>query len=301
MKKIKLLSLFLTLIILISGCSKFSTNYSTESAIDPAPITNTNNINLGSTTISVIDVGQGLSVLITNNNEAMLFDCGPTSDSQNIVEYLNNNNITSLKYVILSHPHEDHIGGFCTINDNFSIENIIMPDVTSTTKTFENVITSIEKKNQEITIAKPNDTYTLGNSSFTIFSPDSTKYNDLNDYSIGIKYDDQIVNLIIDGDATTIAESNILASNFNLHEDNMTNVLIVPHHGSKYSLSKEFLEAINPDYAIISVGLDNSYGHPNKETMNKLQNENITIYQTSINGTILINTTNELVNITPAK
>lgn len=239
--------------------------------------------------IDVIDVGQGLSVLIIHNGEALLYDTGTPDSIDNIKQALTENNVTTLKYVILSHPHEDHIGGFVEINNTYNIENILMPDTTSTTDTFSNIVTSIEQHQQSITVPEVGQEFTLGGATFTIIAPNNDYYNDTNDYSIGIQYIDYYANLILCGDASNVSEDEIVNNETTLNYPSLTNIYIVDHHGSKYSSSSNFINKINPQISIISVGAENDYGHPADETLSKLSNIS-TIYRTDLNGSIKINT-----------
>ena len=137
--------------------------------------------------IHFVDVGQADCILIKSNQESMLIDAGNNEDADLIKSYLQNQNIKELKYVIGTHPHEDHIGSLDVVINNFDIKNIIMPKKATTTKTFEDVVTAIENKNLSITLPKVGDKYEIGNAEFTILSPVKEDYgSNLNNYSVGI-------------------------------------------------------------------------------------------------------------------
>ena len=226
-----------------------------------------------------IDVGQADSILIVNNDDAMLIDAGNNDDGEDVVNFIKEKGIQKLNYVIGTHPHEDHIGGLDDVIDSFEVENVMLPDITTNTKTFEDVIESIENKNLEITIPKIGDTFTIGEANCEVESSIIDKSN-LNLASIVIRLEFGNTSFLFMGDAEEENEEQM-----NLKT---TTVLKVGHHGSTTSTSLDFLRQINPQIAVIMVGKDNSYGHPEKETLTKLNNIGSKIYRTDLNGTITI-------------
>lgn len=234
--------------------------------------------------VHFIDVGQGDSILIETENSAMLIDAGENDQGTTVVEYLRSQNIESLDYVIGTHPHSDHIGGLDTVIETFPIETIILPPVTHTTKTFEDVLDAIEETGNKITKPRVGDTYSLDDAYFTIIAPNSEKYSELNNYSVGIKLDYENNSFVFTGDAETLAEDEMLENGINLSAD----VFKLGHHGSITSNSNEFLDAIDPDYAIVSAGVDNQYGHPHVEILQAILDRGIKLYRTDLQGTIVL-------------
>lgn len=147
-------------------------------------------------------------------------------------------------------------------------------------------------KNLEITFPEVGDTYNIGNASFTIIAPNKEYGNELNDWSVGIKLINGEISFVFTGDAETESESDIVNNGIDISAD----VLKLGHHGSSTSSSIPFLEAVKPTYAIISCGKDNSYGHPHKETVTKLNDYNIQTFRTDEQGTIIA--TSDGTNIT---
>lgn len=230
--------------------------------------------------IYFLDVGQADSILINSNNEYMLIDGGNNSDGPLLVKYFQSLGIENFKYIIGTHPHEDHIGGLDDIIDNFNIETIYLPDAITTTKTFEDLLDSIEKNNLTYNVPKIDSTFLLGNATLKVIYT-GTDTSDLNNTSIVLRLTYGNNSFLFTGDATSKTEKIIL--NKNIQAD----VLKLGHHGSKYSTTNEFIEKVNPKYAIISVGTNNIYNHPETSTLNKLKEKNIAIYRTDRDGTIL--------------
>lgn len=244
--------------------------------------------------ITYLDVGQADSILIQNKGHNMLIDAGNNEDGPLLVQYFKEQNITKFDYLITTHPHEDHIGGMDDIINNFDIEKIYMPDVTTTTKTFLDVLEAIEKKNMTYDVPNINQNFTLGNTLFQVIYTGNDKKN-LNNSSIILKATFKNTSYLFTGDATSEVEKKILNKNI------QATVLKVGHHGSKYSTTTDFLNKVNPKYAIISVGKNNSYNHPNQVTINKLEKKNIEIHRTDQEGSIFLKSDGKTINITSKK
>ena len=222
-----------------------------------------------------LDVGQGDSILITNNNKTMLIDASTNEMGSRVVKYLNDLGIKKIDYLVGTHPHEDHIGGLDNVIKNFDIGTIYMPNVVATTKTFD----AISAKKLKVTSPKTGDKFTVGNAECEVMSIRNDK-DDYNNCSIVIKMDFNNVSYLFTGDA----EESVESSRKWPHID----VLKVGHHGSNTSSSKKFLEQIKPEVALISVGQGNTYGHPTQATLKRLSNIGAKIYRTDENGTILL-------------
>ncbi len=230
-----------------------------------------------------IDVGQADSILISNKNENMLIDAGNNEDGNLLVSYLKSLNVSEIKYLVGTHPHEDHIGGMDDIINNFKIDKYYMPNEVATTKTFEDVLDALENNNLKYTTPKVNDTFFLGDSLIRVVSV-LENTSDLNDSSIVLRLTYGNNSFLFTGDATKKIENEILSNGINVKSD----VLKVAHHGSDYSSSDSFLKAVNPKFAVISVGKNNTYNHPNAITLSKLEALNTKVYRTDIDGTIIM-------------
>ena len=258
------------------------------------PVTETFKETENTLDITYLDVGQADSILIQNEGHNMLIDAGNNEDGPLLVQYFKEQNITKFDYLITTHPHEDHIGGMDDIINNFDIEKIYMPDVTTTTKTFLDVLKAIEKKNMTYDVPNINQNFTLGNTLFQVIYTGNDKKN-LNNSSIILKATFKNTSYLFTGDATSEVEKKIL------NKDIQATVLKVGHHGSKYSTTTDFLNKVNPKYAIISVGKNNSYNHPNQVTINKLEKKNIEIHRTDQEGSIFLKSDGKTINITSKK
>lgn len=227
-----------------------------------------------------IDVGQADSILIKVGSENMLIDAGNNKDGSLLVNYFNELGIDGFSYVIATHPHEDHIGGMDDIINNFKIDKFYMPNKISTTKTFEDMLDSLENNGLNYIVPKKGDSFLLGNALFeVVYAGDET--NDINDSSIVLKLTYGNNKFLFTGDATSNVEKIIL------NQDLESDVLKVAHHGSSYSSTDKFLNAVEPKYAVISVGKDNTYKHPSNETLKKLNARNIKTYRTDLMGTLI--------------
>ena len=232
--------------------------------------------------VHFIDVGQADSILIESNGSFMLVDAGNNDDAKLVTGYLKAQSVASLEYVIGTHPHEDHIGSLDTVIETFDVKKVIMPKKMHTTKTFEDVISAIEAKGLKITPPNPGDKYSLGLAEFTVIAPNGSYGDNLNNWSVGIKLIYGGTSFVMCGDAEAESESDIIKTGLDISAD----VLKINHHGSSTSSSAAFIDAVNPKYAVISLGKDNSYGHPHKEVLERLENKGIICLRTDESGTI---------------
>lgn len=249
----------------------------------------------GNLNVYFINVGQADAILINMGSEYALVDAGSESTEEKLISYLSSFDITKFKYVFGTHTHEDHIGGMDKIISNFECENIIFPNTMSTTVSFERFIDSVTKKNKHITQAKAFDIYMLGDAQIKVLWPNAVStFDNQNNYSIVLKVTYKDVSYLLTGDMEVLVENELLKNNVDVSSD----VLKVAHHGSLTSTSVKFLNAVNPSYAIISVGENNNYGHPNAKILERLSIRNIIVYRTDRNGTIISKTDGKNIKFT---
>ena len=273
--KSSLLIIISMLSLTLFGCKDSNTNNKTS---------NTSNM-----TVHYINIGQGDAELIQVNGKNMLIDSGSRTNKKDLISYLDKLKIKKLDYVIATHPHEDHIGNMDKVIDKYEIGSFYSPKITHTTKSFENMINSLKKKNLKINVIKEGiDSIDLGkNTKVEIFSPKSGGYGkdtSMNNYSPIMKITYGKNSFLFTGDAEKLEENYVLNKNYNLKSD----VLKLGHHGSSTSTSYKFLEKVDPSIGIISCGIDNKYGHPHKETLANLKKLKVKIYRTDKDGTIVL-------------
>ena len=231
--------------------------------------------------IHFIDVGQGDATLILCDGEAMLIDAGLSSCSQLIYSYLQEQT-DELRYMIVTHPHEDHIGGCAAVLNAVPVGVIYSPVVEWDSKLFANIKKYAELQGAEIIIPYEGECLELGGSIITILHcwPEAWTVNDM---SIVLRIDYGVTSFIFTGDAELYSEYMMIDSGLSLK----ANVLKVAHHGSRSSSCQEFIDAINPQIAVISCGAQNKYGHPHPEVLEALSKAEY-ILRTDELGTIIL-------------
>jgi len=237
----------------------------------------------GQLKVHYINVGQADAILLQQGSSSMLIDAGNNADGDTVKNYIDKLGINQLDFVVGTHPHEDHIGGLDYVINSFKIGKIYLPKATSTTKTYMDVANAISAKGMKATAPVISESFKLGEATCTILAPNGTGYKDANNYSIVLRVTFGSTSFMFDGDAEDVSENEMLAKGL----DVSANVLKVGHHGSTSSTTAAFLSKVNPQYAVISVGKGNDYGHPHQGTMEKLKAKGIKVYRTDENGTII--------------
>jgi len=236
--------------------------------------------------VHFIDVGQGDSTLVVCDGEAMLIDAGDNSKGTTVQLYLKKQGIKELKYLVLTHPDADHIGGADVIVTKFGIENLFMSYFTKDNKTYDELIRAIDDKGLKWTTPNVGNTYSLGGAEFTIIAPNAT-YSDPNNASIGLVLRNGEDSFLFTGDGEEEAEYDILANGLDISCD----VYKAGHHGSKTASTRSFVEKTGASVAVISCAPDNSYGHPHAEPMNRFRSMGMKLFRTDEQGSIVATST----------
>ena len=244
----------------------------------------------GELQMHTIDVGQGDSILFLQKGRVMLVDTGPRDKSDYVTNYLKQLNITKIDILVGTHAHEDHMGGMAEIIQSFEIGTLYTPDNTNdtiTTKWYMDFLDVVAEKKTNWQYPKQLQEFYLGTAKIQVVSAEID--DELNNQSIGLKVSFGQTDIILTGDAEVKAEKQMLSSGLSLEAE----IYKVAHHGSDTSTSQEFLEKISPQYAIISVGKDNSYKHPAETVLQRLEERNIEIHRTDEEGDIVLSTDGE--------
>lgn len=238
--------------------------------------------------VHYLDVGQGDSTFIElANGQTMLIDAANEWNADDIIAYIKNEGYSKIDYVVATHPHSDHIGAMPDILNEFEIGNVYLPDTTHTLRVFEDMLDIMYEKG--INTVKAEAGVTIFEDDFTgieILSPVSKDYDDLNDWSAAVKITYGKRTFLFMGDAGKIVENEIMQTGADVKAD----VLKCGHHGSSTSSGKRFLKEVSPEFAVISCGEDNYYGHPHDETLDILNSVGAKILRTDTDGTVIITT-----------
>ena len=281
------LLLILLLFSMILACGKVKpvntngTNTKTSESDEDSSYSSPNLSSDAQMQVQYLDVGQGDATLISCDGHFMLIDAGNNNQGTQVSDYLKQQKISSLDYVIGTHPDADHIGGLDVVIHNYDCVNLFLPTEQKDTVTYRDVLHAIDDKGYQSVTPSVGSTYSLGSAEFTIVGP-SGKAADSNDNSIALILHYGNNSFYFEGDAQEEEESSIMTTGIPI----AANVYKIGHHGSDTSTSDRMLEAVQPVYAVISVG-DNDYGHPNAEVLNKLRKKGIQLFRTDEQGTIV--------------
>lgn len=244
--------------------------------------------------VHFIDVGQGDSILvIAPGGQAMLVDGGDNEHGQIVVDYLHAQGIKKLAVLVATHPHADHIGGLSAVLSDFKVDRVYMPRVINNTDQFARLLNAVKGQGLKITTAKAGVKIALSRVGVVFLAPNSQNYENMNDYSAVIKLTYDKTSFLLAGDASELSEDEMMAGGADLRAD----VLKIGHHGSHSGSSEEFLQAVAPRYAVIMCGVGNDYGHPHRETLERLSRAGVEIYRTDCIGTITMKSDGEEIQV----
>jgi competence protein ComEC len=288
------LIILVALSLLISGCVSITPLKGTNQTpcmptgtVTPLPAGGGAGNISGTLEVTFLDGGRGDSILVRHGNMTMLVDGGPIDAGPEVASYLRSHGINTIDVVVSTHPHADHIGGLLTVLREFPVKMVYDSGIPHTTQTYYEYLTLIDQKNIRYIVPERGDTIDLGPGvTVRVLSPPpgGIAGGDLNENSMVLKITYGDTSFLLDSDTGLEAEDIMLSSGYDLRSD----VLKVPHHGSKYSSSMEFLKAVDPKYSVIEVGADNPYGHPAPATVERLEEVGSKVYRTDRDGNIVM-------------
>ena len=233
--------------------------------------------------MTMLDVGQGLSLLIKADGKYMIYDGGGRSRSSYVVSYLKKHGVTELQYLTASHYDEDHIAGLVGVLNTTKVDTIVCLDYQKDTKIYQSFINKEQQSKAKVIHPKTGYTLTLGNAAIKVLSADNSAEKD-NNRSIAMRVTYGNFSVIMTGDAELDEETSIIYNKYNIDSD----VYVAGHHGSKYSSSTAFLNAVTPAYTLISCGTGNSYGHPTEEALRRIKESGSKLYRTDVQGEVTV-------------
>ena len=246
----------------------------------------------GTTTVYVLDVGQGDAVLILQNGAACLIDAGPKDARQNLVQDLRSYGVSQLDLLVMTHPHADHVGGMQAVLQNFDVQTLLTPDLSETDVTgqTQRTLQTAQECGVPVETAYTGQQYTIGTGTLTVLLPgvdaDTAGSDDaINDMSLCLRFEAGNFTFLDTGDAERNEEA-ALAEQYPFRL--RSTVFKAGHHGSSTSNTQTLLWQVQPQLVVASCGLNNDYGHPHREVIQEMQDEGIDFYRTDLYGTVTV-------------
>ena len=255
---------------------------------------------VGTLSVTMLDVGNADCFLIRQDAHAMLIDGGGPDTAASVVQTLQNKGVDSLDLVVITHPHADHIGGLPAVFGAITVKQVLfqaVPDaLTPDTPSYAALQAALRaiRDRTEIVDVTDGGTFSFGTAELTVF-PVYGSYEELNDYSIVCRITHGLRSFLFMGDAEGAEEARLLESGEPLTAD----LLKVGHHGSRSSTGRAFLQKVSPSIALISCG-ENDYGHPHEQVLDALTSRRITILRSDRLGMVTVTSDGYLLQIEEA-
>ncbi len=251
--------------------------------------------------IHFLDVGQGACALIESDGHYMLIDGGGRDSSSFTVSYLAQLGIEKFDYMVATHFDEDHIAGLIGVFNKFAVETVLEPSYETDTSIYKSFKEAENNSKAKVIIPEPGEEYTLGDAKFTVLAPKKPeKDTDQETAAEGLKENNQSICILLKngdnkvlftGDAEQEEEQYLVDSGRDIRAD----VYMVGHHGSGSSTSELLLDAVQPEYAVISCGTGNDYGHPVQEVLDRLWDKDVSVFRTDEQGNIIMTSDGEII------
>ncbi len=240
--------------------------------------------------VHILDVGQADCILIQGPEKVLVIDGGESGDASTIIQYLQKQGVERIDYYLNTHPHSDHYGGITQVMQAIPtgefFHHPVPEEHTPTTRSYQKLIQYLLDSKTKTTVLDPGDTLDLGGGAvLTILAP-LEGYEDMNNNSLVGRLTFGERAFLFTGDAEKKSEKAILESGVELSAD----VYSIPHHGSNTGMTQKFLDQVKPQYATISVGKDNDYGHPHRDTIQRLSEGEVPCLRTDLLGNIVFET-----------
>lgn len=239
----------------------------------------------GLPTIRFVDVGQGDCTLVTYRGDSVLVDAGTVSSGMIAAEYVRMY-APVIDYFIITHPHEDHMGGAPFIFDSVRVKNLVISNDTVEDEFYSQTLAKAKKQGTNIIYLTGSEEFVIGEIVINVLDTFGVLYDDLNDASLITRIDVGSTSLLITGDAEVAAEEFALAHNPVSLLD--CDILKLAHHGSSTSTTPKFLDAVSPEVCVASCGVNNSYGHPSDVVVSRVEEYGAKLHRTDKEGTIVI-------------
>lgn len=232
--------------------------------------------------LTMLNVGQGLSILVQSDGHAMLYDGGGRSASSYVVAYLQAHGVKSLDDMVVSHYDEDHLAGLVGVLNTTGVGHVYTPDYTTDTAIYRSFRDKLSANGAAESHPSVGDTFSCGSSTVQFISPARYTYSSENSFSLAVRITYGAFSCIMTGDAEKDAEADMVANGCAVDSD----LLVVGHHGSASSSSAAFIQAVAPEYAFISVGAGNAYRHPAAQTLTTLHDNGVQIFRSDESGEV---------------
>ncbi|MBR1592119.1 MAG: MBL fold metallo-hydrolase [Ruminococcus sp.] len=288
MKKIALAAAMILMTFTLTSCMDKGEKITVEETSEIQQET----VDFGKLDLTVFDVGKADSMILTSENSTVIIDCGEKGDGKEIINCLEEKNISSVDYLIITHYDKDHVGGAAKVINNIEVKNVLAPDYEEESEEMEKYNKALNESGITPQLLTSDISFTLGNADYTIYAPKQTYYgdDDDNDFSLVMKVTHGNNVLLFTGDAMEQRLEEIM-------DIGDCDFLKVPYHGRHLDNLSQFLDAVTPEVAVVCT----SKSEFSADTQNELINRNIEYYATCFNGQIKLSSDGNNITVSAEK